>query len=151
MMLNRMNGWQRLWFCLSALSLLIFGIVYPYVTIIDGVNSQSNWEYRNVTRSEVWSGQCDDYVNKEFSQLQEPRYSSTENTCYHIYNSRRFSATQGPYDEERLAAERLSEARWDALGFVAIASVGVLIASGLVYFLGWMVAWVRRGFAKPAA
>ncbi|CAO4185280.1 hypothetical protein [Methylorubrum extorquens] len=148
-MLNRMNGWQRLWFVLSALSLLIIGIVYPYVTVIDGVNSQSNWEYRNATRSEVRSGLCDDYINKKLSQLKEPRYSSTENTCYHIYTARWFSKTQGPYDEERFVAERYSEARWDALGFVGIASVCVLIASGLVYFLGWMVAWVRRGFAKP--
>lgn len=150
-MLNRMNGWQRLWFCLSAMSLLIFGIVYPYVAIVGGFNSGAEWEYRNTTRSEVQSGRCDDYVSMDFSQLREPRFSSTENTCYHVYNARRFSATQGPYDEERLAAERFAKVRWEALGFVGIASFCVLIVAGLVYFLGWMVAWVRRGFAKPAA
>ncbi|MGN7124352.1 hypothetical protein [Methylorubrum thiocyanatum] len=146
-MLNRMNGWQRLWVVLSALSLVIFGIVYPYVTVVGAVNSGADWEYRNAARKEVRSGKCDDYINGEFSRLAAPAFSLTEPTCYHIYYSRYFSKTKGPYEEKQDLDERLAEARWDALGFVGIASACVLIASGLVYFLGWLVAWVRRGFA----
>ncbi len=103
---------------------------------------------RNKAESQAASGQCNDYVTKEFSTLIQPEYSSSENTCYYVYSARQFSETKGPYDREKLDAEERSKTYSEALTFMAMCSVGVLIVCGIVYLLGWLVAWVRRGFAS---
>lgn len=147
-MLNRLNGWQRLWVCLSGLSLLTFGLVMPWHEVVSSRNSPVRWEMRAKAELEAASGQCNDYVTKEFSSLKAPQYRLDENTCYYIYSARQFSETKGPYDREKLDAEERSKTYSEALTFMAMCSVGVLIVCGIVYLLGWLVAWVRRGFAK---
>ena len=77
-------------------------------------------------------------------QLVEPPYSDG-GSCWHLYVSRKYDAPAGSsytladYDASKRAL-------WRQEFLVGVASAMILIGSALVYFLGFLVAWIRRGF-----
>jgi len=146
-MLSRMNGWQRLWFVFSALALVIFGLLFPYREANQHISS--NFHYRESLAKDYQSGRCSAYINQPLNSLREPPFESGGRGCWHIYTSRfyakkdTFPYTLAVYDAEK-AQEKLE-------GFFTLTAIygGLTLAgSALLYFAGFLVAWVRRGFAQ---
>ncbi|MGF9763005.1 hypothetical protein AAII07_48405 [Microvirga sp. 0TCS3.31] len=54
---NQMNGWQRLWVAVSALSFVVLGLVYPLMTVYGGNPGQI--AFREVLLKELRFGQYD--------------------------------------------------------------------------------------------
>ena len=71
----------------------------------------------------------------------------TRKACWHIYTSRQSDSTV-PYTLEAYKSDRAAWHRDQYLWALGIGIAGAAIASGLVYFLGWLIGWVRTGFRQ---
>ena len=93
---------------------------------------------------EFESGQCQNYQTAPLESLREHGYREG---CWHIYLSRKYDDTV-PYTFE---AYKRNNSAWDReqyLFALVMGVAGTAIASGLVYFLGWLVGWVVTGFRQ---
>jgi hypothetical protein len=142
--LARLNGWQRLWFVGSiCLGLWLIGW-WP----VKRAAELYDWDYRWSIEKDFANPACQDYQVRPTSALREP---ASDQACWHIYLSRKYDDTRTvPYT---LAVyERESYARWrnNYLGGLGIGIVGTVTLSALVYFAGWVIAWILRGFRRAA-
>ncbi|WP_144259653.1 hypothetical protein [Methylocystis sp. ATCC 49242] len=148
MNLNKLNGWQRLWLVASCLLFLGFGLFYPY-TLVYGVNL-SEYQYREATLKDFASGNCSEYINRPFPQLKEPAYSERGGSCWHLYTHRKYDPSPPPFSMEQydksMATHRRGEFQ-DA--FLLFGGVSI-VASAVVYFFGFLIAWIIRGFKITA-
>jgi hypothetical protein len=143
--LNRLNGWQRLWFVLAALSVAYAVIIAPFPQC-DGMHQYSFVHRRGLER-DIQNPLCRTYQTAEFSQLKNPGYDDG-GSCWHLYTSRLADRTNAmPYtlqvydkDTSRQHTDCLIEASF----FFGLAA---LIGSALIYGFGAILAWIRRGFA----
>ena len=142
---NRMNGWQRLWFVLTCLAFVGFGVVYPYL-FINQINL-AELDYRQRLIRDLDSPLCRDYAIRPFSQLTEPPFDVEGGGCYVLYLSRQFNDKSGiqPYTLAAYDAYKAAYKREQFFWGVALIGGLVLVVSALVYFLGFLVAWIRRG------
>jgi hypothetical protein len=95
-------------------------------------------------------GNCTDYINKPINQLDEPPLSGSGDNCWNVYTARKYAEEVDIYPYSIEAYDR-GEARRNRNKFFLFAAVvipEVLIASGLIYFVGFLIAWVRRGFVQ---
>lgn len=147
--LTRMNGWQRLWLALTVAALLAYGIVYPFIYAGAYVFGSYHYEERQHLLKDLASPNCSKYATKPLIQLEQPGWGEG-GSCYHLYQARKYGDPSvvpfkiETFDEwtDRRYYENLS---WT----MAITSAITLVCAGLVYFLGFVIAWIRRGFAKP--
>jgi hypothetical protein len=140
-----MNGWQRLWLVGTGLAWVCFGLIYPL--ILTGDDTEGNRTYRRSIAEDFKSPRCRDYMTGPVSQLSEPPWSDGGGSCWHIYTSRKIDGHEGPsFNLEDYDAKHAAFRRWYMLEVIAVFSTIVLVVSGLVYFLGFLVAWIRRGF-----
>src|SRR5262245_15649992 len=145
-----MNGWQRLWFVLTCLAFVGFGVAYPFLFINQTDLAES--DYRRRLIRDLDSPRCRDYAIRPLSQLTEPPFDFEGGGCYHLYLSRQFGNKSGiePYTLAAYDAHRAADKREQFFIGVAIFGGFVLVVSALVYFLGFLVAWIRRGFRQAA-
>ena len=148
-MFSRMNGWQRIWFVLTVLVWIGFAVVYPaYVTAQSA--SRAERTFGPSIRAEYESGKCKPFINEPIATLIEPDTNSPAPNCWHIYTSRTVDSSQGlpatPYTIEQFGANNRAKA-WEVFrtGFDPI-SILVVLGSAMVYSVGWLISWIRRGF-----
>ena len=139
---KRLNGWQRLWVVISALSLLY--------TLGDSFMKGSN-QYRieyQVT-SAFEKPECKYIVDLPagFKLDQEPGY---DNPCWELYLYRLIYEdarnTKDGYIEHMISLRRTS-----ILQITGIMLVVWLVGIGLLYGAGATVAWVVKGFQSKSA
>jgi hypothetical protein len=146
--LSRMNGWQRLWFVLTALAFIGVGIVYSFLEAYRV--SPIEIEYRNSLMQDFSSGKCSDYLSKPIKQLSEPD-SNIVGGCWHIYVSRTFDKVDTtPYSIEVHDQKEASRRNSNFVTGIMLYGGLTLGCSLLVYFAGFLTAWIRRGFAQTA-
>jgi len=142
--INSWNGWRRLWVVLSAAALL-----FALVTAVNNVSPNL------VVDQKVVSGfddpQCKYLVDLpiDLTRHQDPEYNEP---CWPMYLSRLFEKTLRGTDlqssddyREDIRRKRRADIFGSLLAFLTL----WLVAIGLLYGLGLVVAWVRRGFAQP--
>jgi hypothetical protein len=81
---NRMNGWQRLWFVGTILSLFAFAVVYPVIER----GRLRDFSYTRAVEMDYNNPACSRFLAQPFEALQEPPYADG-GTCWHIYTSRK--------------------------------------------------------------
>jgi hypothetical protein len=146
---SRMNGWQRIWLVLTGLALVIGGLFYPYHLVY--MNKYRDSLYRESIIKDLQSPQCSSYVSQPISSLKKPQFISGGGSCWHIYTSRNQANDDAyPYSLAAYDANEPDRKQRDFFAFAENIIVMVLIASLLLYFAGFLVAWIRRGFAKTA-
>ena len=111
----------------------------------------SEFEYRLAIEKEFASGQCQTYQTTPIENLREPDYDERgKSGCWHIYTSRKSEDSKSvPYTLEAYDNWHSAWVRRNYLIGLSIGVAGTAIASGLVYFLGWLVGWVLTGFRRP--
>ena len=146
--LQTANGWRRLWFAAAALGTFYFVLINPFVLTSD--SQLSEWKYRWAAEKEFKNPECTPYQTQPIRQLTEPAYDSEGNRgCWHIYTSRKLRDNDViPYTLKIFNGDFIRE-RWiGLLELAGIGAIGALLVSALLYFIGWVVAWVIAGFRK---
>jgi hypothetical protein len=138
------NGWQRIWFVCSLITILYYAIIYP----IQESNKGSSFRYQMLwaAEREMKNPLCGTYMQGDFGTLIEPKYSEDGSTCYNIFVHRKYlegnkSITESSFNENFKKEER---ERW-----LMHIGIGLLIStmfSALLYGLGVIVAWIIKGF-----
>ena len=141
-LLHRLNGWRRLWLVATAAAALWFVVLWPLTVRKDHYVTSG---YSRDIEKEFASGQCQAYQTAPFDRLKEPKYSEA---CWHIYTSRQSDSTV-PYTLEAYNSNRAAWHRNVYFWALGIGAAGTAIASGLVYFFGWLVGWILMGFRQP--
>jgi len=147
---RRLNGWQRIWIVLTAISLVGGGVLFPaWAALQHGVE----WNYRFALEKDYESGACELFIKEPLETLLEPPYGDGNGgTCWHLYTSRTTDTRQGhpatPYTMEVFEANLVSD-KWGEFWLgVGILIPTILFGAGLVYLVGWLIAWIRRGFRQ---
>lgn len=144
-----MNGWQRIWFVLTMVIWICAAILYPAYMVAQSVMKLDESIGRPIL-AEYASGKCNSYISEPLASLTEPDSNRPPPNCSYIYNLRTIDSKRGltetPYTLEQFKANNQAKA-WEKFrsGFDPI-SILVALGSVVVYFLGWLIAWVRRGF-----
>jgi hypothetical protein len=118
------------------------------------VNKRSLWDdfERNLV-TDLENSKCKQYSERTFADLRQPEYpSSNYSSCYYIYFARQDSRFRDeiPFTLSTYYKGQASQ-KWDAFLDDAKAFwISGLALSALIYFSGWVVAWIRRGFAGQA-
>jgi hypothetical protein len=142
--LQRLNGWRRLWLVATAAVAVWFVVVWPLQAL---KYDPLHYDYRRSIEKEFASGQCRTYQTAPIETLREPDY--TDSGCWHIYTSRKSeNVPDVPYTLEAYDSWHSAWVRRNYLIGLSIGADGTAIASGLVYFLGWLVGWVVTGFRQ---
>ena len=136
--MQRLNGWRRLWLVATAAVAVWFVVVWP----LQALKGASERE----TEKEFESGQCWIYQTEPLEKLREPGLSDG---CWYIYESRKYdNVSELPYTLEAYKKHQFASDRKQYLIALSIGLAGTAIASGLVYFLGWLVGWILAGFRQ---
>jgi hypothetical protein len=143
--LQRLNGWRRLWLVATAAIAVWFVVVWP----LQAFKYESlRRDYDRAIEKEFGSGQCLTYQTAPLETLRKPDYSDDEG-CWHIYTSRKSEDSKSvPYTLEVYKSDQSAYDRRNYLIGLSIGGAVTAIASGLVYFLGWLVGWVLTGFRQ---
>ena len=151
--LQRLNGWRRLWLVATAAAALWFVVVWPLEAL---KYDRLQYDYRRAIEKDFASGQCQTYQTAPLENLREPAFSDEGGSCWHIYTARK-SPDSGrksedsksvPYTLEVYDRDHSAWVRRNYLIGLSIGVAGTAIASGLVYFLGWLVGWILAGFRQ---
>ena len=143
---RRLNGWQRIWVTLTGAAWLGFGILGPAYFAL---NYGGDWRYKSGITNDFKTLACADYISKPLSALREPPFGNG-GTCWHIYTSRYYDNMRFgdifPYTDNVYEANALGE-RWKQFGMgFSLLTAAVALGAAVVYGLGAVIAWVRRGF-----
>lgn len=145
-----MNGWQRLWLVLTAVVLLGYGVFYPFVYVGENVLGRYYYEERYNLLKDLESPQCSQYAAKPLNSLVKPEWGEG-GTCYYLYQARKYDDSNTiPFTIEAFDRQKNRQYYEYLFGTMAATSVITLVCAGLVYFAGFLTAWIRRGFAKAA-
>ena len=140
--LQKLNGWRRLWLVATACLAIWFVVVWPPQVLKD--TQAGRYSYDRAIEKEFEGGKCVTYQTAPLGTLQEPAYG---NPCYHIYLSRTYDNTV-PYTLEAYKTDKSAWDRNQYLIALGMGAAGTAIASGLVYFFGWLVGWILAGFRR---
>ena len=135
--LQRLIGWRRLWLVATAALAIWFVVVWPLQSLKDW--QLERYDYDRAIEKEFESGQCQTYQMAPLEQLRAPGDSES---CWHIYLSRKYDNTV-PYTLEAYRTKNSASDRDEYLAALGTGAVGTAMASGLVYFLGWLVGCSR--------
>jgi hypothetical protein len=142
--LQRLNGWRRLWLVATAAAALWFVVVWPLLSLRDVQSGE--YDYRREIEKEFASGQCRIYQTEPFEKLREP---GLNDGCWYIYEDRKYDKDIVlPYTLEAYKSKKSAYDREQYLIALSVGVAGTAIASGLVYFLGWLVGWILTGFRQ---
>jgi hypothetical protein len=144
--MSRLNGWQRLW--LVGTVCLGLWLIGWWPLTVGGDARSGNWDYRRSIEKDFSNPACKDYQVRPLHTLREPAYDTG---CWHIYTSRKYddSATV-PFTLE--VYDRRQDEHWRNvyLTGLGLGTAATIVVSGLLYLIGWVIAWIIRGFRRGA-
>jgi hypothetical protein len=141
-----MNGWQRLWFAVTAIAIVVFGLIYPVVNM----NSRRDFTFRLSVEKDYNNPACAKFLSEPFELLQEPAFGDDGN-CYHIYTSRQYANNRESFPTYEDWVSDNNAAFWSSVfGLCFASTVMILLISAVVYGLGRIVGWIVNGFRKSA-
>jgi hypothetical protein len=144
-----MNGWQRLWLVLTATALIMFGGIYPLTEVYKF--NVSMHSYRQDIVRDLQAPRCAPYINLPARQLVKPAFNDGSADCTALYYSRTVGDQDVyPYTLDLYDKREATRKRADFLELAGVFSGLIAVVSGLVYLAGFLVAWIRRGFARVA-
>jgi hypothetical protein len=147
--INRMNGWRRAWLVISVLG-FVFAITIAPLNV--------HAPYERAAYDEKWAVEknldnpdCLQYSLQPFEKLVEPPWAGLNDpkSCYRLYAYRKHNnQVSFPYTKQQLDKDFAIKI-WSDLGLIAlIYGVIAILLSALVYFAGFLVAWVLAGFRR---
>jgi hypothetical protein len=146
--LRLLNGWQRLWVVCSAAFLIYQAGMQPLVE--SNRHREALFGLYKEARLEFSVPHCKDYQTSPFATLSEPKGNELNPTnCAHIWRTRAQSSNpERPYLEEDLEKnidDSVSRVwRWQVL----FGLIQAFVFSALLYFAGWIISWIHRGFKQ---
>ena len=140
------NGWKRIWFVCSVICFFYFTVHFPLSETAKG--SLFRYERLRSTENEMKNPICAPYMSEEFNKLVKPKYSTDGSTCYHIFTHRQYSDDKKPitekqYQDDFSSNEKVVWSKHIGLGFLFVTFLSVFI-----YFSGFVISWVIKGFKK---
>ena len=147
MRIARTNGWQRLWIVTTVATFLYFCLWFP----LDEAGKQDVWRYqtRSAIEAEMIRQECANYMTAPLDQLKEPPFDiSGAVGCYNIFTYRQFQEGKAPITAKSYE-DSFESASWNALfTYVGIGFLLAMTLSGFTYGVGFIVAWIIRGFQR---
>jgi hypothetical protein len=141
------NGWRRIWFVATILTLIYFCLLFPFTQSSDG----NAYRYRTkwAIEAEMKNPICAEYMNKMFSELKEPEYETNgKDGCYNIYSHRKYLKDNKPITEDEYLTNFEKE-HWERiLGFAVMGLISAIVLSAFVYGVGVVTSWIIKGFKK---
>lgn len=147
--ISRMNGWRRAWLVLSLLG--IFYATFIHALQEAGTHDLSRYKYKWAVEANLNNPECQPYISKPFNTLSEPPFTLGEGKtgCYYLFNYRKHNnQTTVPYNKEQLDKDFFYELWSDRGALVLFYGAFAVAISALVYFGGFLVAWVLAGFRR---
>jgi hypothetical protein len=146
--LSKLNGWQRIWFVLTALGTVFFIVIYPLK--ISGEARSSSFSYRMSINSDFSNPSCTSYTNDPLNKLVEPPFRENGGSCWHIFTYRRYHEKDIILPFTKIQYDKLEDAEWWKTFFtvMAIGAVSFWAFSALIYGSGKIVGWIIAGFQK---
>ena len=142
--LQQANGWRRLWFVLSSISILYMILINPFV-----LNNQTNhfsYERKWKIEDDFENPVCKPYIEQSIKTLTEPEFGSS---CYYLYSERRYQEHDVyPYTLEKYESDFEWREWKNILGIMGGGLLITIIISGLVYLFGVIIKWISIGFKK---
>ena len=142
--LQNSNGWRRLWFVLSLISILYMILINPFV--LNNQNNHIKYEWKWKVEDDYKNPVCKSYIERPIKSLTKPEY---ESSCRYLYLERSNQEHDVyPYTLEKYESD-FEWREWENI--LVIMGGGLLITiiiSGLVYFFGVIINWIRIGFKK---
>jgi hypothetical protein len=145
--LSKSNGWQRIWFVSTAFTFAYFVLIFPLIES----NNGSSYRYKTkwAIEKELKKKECAEYVTQPFETLIEPEFDlSGDLGCYNIYDHRKYTENHNPINEKKYQNDFILR-EWSI--FLYAMGLGILIAgflSAIVYGIGFIFAWIVKGFHK---
>lgn len=122
-----------------------FGLVTPW--LLTYRYQPYEWDYRQAVEKDLSNPSCQPYTEMPIDQLKEPPFTSEGGSCWHLYTHRKYAdADTRPFTLETYDDDQRWYKRKNFLIGFGLLSALALIVSLLVYALGWLVNWIRRGF-----
>ena len=145
--MRKMNGWRRLWILACAMAALWFLLIWPLRMYNAGAVARDS--YHRSLMKDMSSGACQSYMELPLAKLIKPPYEPEGGSCWFIYTTREIHKIDDlPFTvakaERRDTFERLRSAGEVWL----VGLIGFICISGGLYLVGYLVAWVRRGFTN---
>lgn len=143
--LQQANGWKRLWFVLSSISILYMVLINPFV--LNDKNNISKYEWKWKVEDDFKKPECITYIEKPINLLIHPKDGST---CIYLYAERKIRQEHDvyPYTLEKYESDFEWREWKNILGIMGGGLLITIIISGLVYFFGVIINWIRIGFKK---
>jgi len=147
-LLNKLNGWQRIYVLTCV---LLAPMVATTVTI--PVASDPNFIRSEFLPKLEYIPEADDGIDPSAKYLRNgPKGPGDANKQYRmpngelIYEDKRYTQqeVEHAYVEAKLKSER--DHRSDIIKVVSGVAIQYLLTIVSIYFLGWMIGWVYRGF-----
>lgn len=136
-MLKRLNGWQRVWFVAVTV-----GLFYTaWFALSDGV---SQYNLKGEILLAYGKPECKTIIAMRAGQELEPP-PSLDSPCWDLYLYRSIYKNAGA-NSEAYAHHMGSLQRTRALQTFGFSLIVWFLAVALLYFIGVVVAWIRRGF-----
>ncbi|MFC5068863.1 hypothetical protein ACFPFW_12680 [Flaviflagellibacter deserti] len=130
------------------MALLWFGLIHP---LYEAYHYRSwDWDQRRDLERDLLNPNCVEYRSRPVEDLREPAWSATESTCYRLYTVRKIWKPALPFTIDHWDAIRASEKRNAFLAMAGAFTLATLLVAGLVYFAGFLLAWIRAGFRKQS-
>lgn len=140
-MLQRLNGWQRLWFVVSSLGLLYAA----WFALADG---KQHYGFKGEVLVGFGTPECKALITMPAGSKLEP--PGLDSRCWDLYLYRSIYP-DARTDANAYVAHMGSLQRSRALETFTFTFVVWLISAGILYLAGKVVAWVFRGFSpKPS-
>jgi hypothetical protein len=139
-------GWQWLWLVATVALGLWFVGIWPLLKA--GDTYSSSFDYHKSIIKDFENPQCRNYQTRPLGELREPPWGSG-GSCWHIYTSRKYDASVPPPCTLR-DYENYRNSWWLQTYFMVlgIGTAMTVLISAVVYFLGWVVGWILRGFRQ---
>jgi hypothetical protein len=146
--LERLNGWERLWL----VGTVCLGLWFMGWMPLENANEAGGYVYSERAKLKIAfeNPQCELYRTAPLDTLHQ---RPAEEGCTHLYSARvRADEANTPFSLEAALKDldRQASASWwshfnASFGF---GFIGTALLSAFVYFCGWIVGWIYRGFRR---
>lgn len=141
------NGWQRIWFVCSIISILYFVIIFPLIEVNEG--SSFRYSTKRAIENEMKNPECAIYMNGAFAQLNEPEFDPDgKKSCYNIYIHRKYSDQNRPITNSSYGEQFVVEERKKWMMYIGVGAFIAVLLSAFVYGTGVVLSWIARGFTR---
>lgn len=141
LILNRLNGWHRLWIVITILySIIILPMIATSIPKESDITKQ--WSYELIDRARVFHPELNNLLDFEIRDMNK-NYSDIQ---YIRAVHRQYKNLVSFSDIDTKFKEQLDHLYIDQAQFIGIGFIIWLLPVIVLYLFGWSIGWIYRGF-----